>query len=214
MIEFSSASFGVEDTSSVRLEDLSVGFNGDWDWTLVKGSLKLADAVSGNSLIVGSSYNTFTGIVVTFLVLSFVWIVRLGFEGWFGSIIEGKTHISTIATSVTTVLWAINELLFREWNELVVGKEVVTFEGTDSWESPAWTALTLIFNWGDSSLSSPVEGGSIVRLVQEGGLKGNLLGWLLVTEKFLVFSWGIISEFVGSKNESVSVLWVKLVDLS
>jgi hypothetical protein len=45
VIEGGSASSGVHNTGGVLLEDSSVGLNGDGDWSLVDGSLKLLDRV-------------------------------------------------------------------------------------------------------------------------------------------------------------------------
>jgi len=63
---------------------------------------------------------------------------------------------ATVAAVITVAFITINELLFGEGEELVRLDEVGAFERRDCGESPAGTALSLVFDLIDSAKVSPV----------------------------------------------------------
>ena len=56
-----------------------------------------------------------------------------------------------------SISYTINKLLFRKIKEFFSLDCIQTFCRGSRWESPAWTALTLVFNRIDCTLLSPVE---------------------------------------------------------
>lgn len=84
-----------------------------------------------------------------------------------------------------------------------------SFNCSNSWESPAWTALTLILNCVNSTLWSPVK--SILNWLSSNewfniSIEEHLS--LLVSKESSVFLLGPVSEFVNSESVGVVVLWV------
>jgi hypothetical protein len=213
VIEVGSAFWVVEDTTRVELEDHLVGFNGDWDWTLSDGSHKLINWVGLDGSEVGDLDFSLWWVIFAGSVNTGVWVDWFEFHSVLFSILESSRHFSTIATGITEWAWAINELLFRETQEFSGGDLMVTFHGSNSWESPAWSAWTLILWCIDGSLFSPINGGWDVWGVKNGDF--SILEehwWWFVSEEFLVFCWGVVSEFVKTNGVGVSVLGILLWD--
>ena len=63
---------------------------------------------------------------------------------------------AAVAAVITVAFITINELLFGEGEELIRLDEVGTFERRDCGESPAGTALSLVFDLIDSAEVSPI----------------------------------------------------------
>ena len=88
-----------------------------------------------------------------------------------------------------------------------------TFEGSGGWEGPAWSALTLIFDWSHSSVSIPIDvsKGLIIFLdLADLDVWGDLEGQVCLGKFFLgesrelvethlvgIFFVGIVSLYVG-----------------
>jgi len=70
--------------------------------------------------------------------------------------LESVIHQTSIASVVTLRGGAINKILLRKRDEFASLQEVSTFGRTSGGKAPARTALALILNFGDGSLSSPV----------------------------------------------------------
>jgi len=88
------------------------------------------------------------------LLLSLVRIVRFSFKTHLRNIVVSNVRKTTIASAVGSI--TINNLLFRERGQWVSIKEVETFNGSNSSESPAGTTLSLVLDRGDSTLWSPI----------------------------------------------------------
>ena len=204
--------FGVENTTIVGLEDFAISLDGNWGWAFGNKSLKLGNWVLWYSFEAFSVDLTLWFIVLASLIATLVWVSWFFLEFVLLGIGESFKHLTTIATFVVIINVAINELLFWEWEELTIWDLVMTFDSTGGWESPAWTAVALILNWGHSSLLGPVNFWSKIVSLEVSSLKSFVLGWL-VTEESLVFSWGVVSELVYSKSEGVAILWVELGNL-
>ena len=127
-------------------------------------------------------------------------------------IFEAIVWHSAIAAIISIACWAIDELLLREWGQFLVFEIVNTLQNTSWWESPTWSACSLIFYACYSSLLSPVDTWSITRLI-----KVDIFSMLLVGCK----SW--ISTGIESKklcfceiwesiySHSVGFVWVSIV---
>jgi hypothetical protein len=172
VIEVSTAT-STDDTLAVELEDALVSFNSNWDGAVVsEGSLHVVSGVSSDISITLVGSNSLARVVLAFTVSGSVRIVRFNFESVLSGILDGKIMPSSVATFIFISV-AINDLLFREGEELSLVDEVETFNDTGGRESPAWTALTLILDWGNSTLGSPIN------LIGEGISKVELDGILL-----------------------------------
>jgi len=91
--------------------------------------------------------------------------------------------------------------------------EVSTLNGTSGGESPAGSALSLVLNWGDGTLGSPVNGISEVGGVESDWLLGLEANWGLVSEEFAGLILGPGGEVVVSNGER-GVLGIHFLDLS
>lgn len=83
-----------------------------------------------------------------------------------------------------------------------------TFDGCSGRESPAWSTLSLVFYWSDSSLGAPVDWSwNIINW------KNSNVGWFFhfgsVSQHFFPFSISVVSEFVDS-NFWGGVSWVSI----
>jgi len=133
MIELGTTSSS-NDTSIVHLEDRLVGFDGDGNWSLVEGSLKLGCRFL-NILEAGDFTNTLGWVVIAHAAETGVWVVRLKHEWVLLDVLESVVHETTITSLVNLV--AINELLFRVGLEFAGGNKFGSFYGASSGESPA-----------------------------------------------------------------------------
>lgn len=97
------------------------------------------------------------GIVLTFLVSGFVRVVRRFHDSILNDVIVGFGKVATVASFVT-VFAAIDYLLFREIVKGAFSDGIDTFQARDCAEGPAGTTLSLILNFVDFALCSPVDG--------------------------------------------------------
>jgi len=110
-------------------------------------------------------------------VFSSVWVAGLSVNSVVADdVLHGLSHQTTIASLVSFAGGAINEVLFRNSDHLVLGQEVASFSRSSGGEGPAASALLLILDVRNSSLGSPIP---------LGGESSNLL-WLVVVEGSLV----------------------------
>ena len=79
------------------------------------------------------------------------------FEWGSYGVVHGNLRPSSIATIVSHVLCAINELLFWEWSNSQSSLSIHAFNSASSWEGPAWTTLSLIFNSSDITPCRPID---------------------------------------------------------
>ena len=212
VVEVGTALLGVEDTTGVHLEDGLVGLDGDGDWLLGDGGLQSGDG-SGWDVLVGSNTNlTLGGIELAgtgLTVSGGVWVgglelLEVGLE-----VGEGVGLPSTIASIGGLV--AGDDLLLGEGEELAGLEEVSTLNSAGGGEGPAGTALSLVLNWVDGTLLSPVDL-NIVGLWEGLVVSWELTGLTSVTEESLVLEVGPGGHEVVSDGE-VGLLSVDLVDL-
>ena len=77
-----------------------------------------------------------------------------------GKIFEGNGLVSTVASEAWVSVFqvgAINNLLLREGLKFSRDDLVNTLEGTSGGEGPAGSTLSLVLDWGDGTLCSPVN---------------------------------------------------------
>lgn len=111
-------------------------------------------------------------------ILGSVGIAGLGVNTLvFDDVLEGIVHQTSSTTIVSLAGGAVDEVLLGEGNQVSFSEEPGTFHGSGGGEGPARSALTLILNWGDSSLGSPVDS------VGEGKL---VVGNVLLSDEGLV----------------------------
>ena len=77
------------------------------------------------------------------------------FKFWFISLVVFHSS-SCITTTTGIIAYAIYQLLFWHSKQFSSSYFICTFISTGCWESPAWSTLTLILNWANSTLSYPV----------------------------------------------------------
>lgn len=135
MIEFSTATSG-DDTLAVELEDILISFNSNGDGSVDQSSLQRVSGVGSDELVSTSNLNSLVLVVLAVTIFSSVGIVRFEFKTILGSIFNSEVRPATVATFILISV-AINDLLFREGEELAVVDEVETFEDTGDGESPA-----------------------------------------------------------------------------
>ena len=74
-------------------------------------------------------------------------------------VLEGVVHEAAVAALVALGARAVNELLFRETDQRLVGQKVRAFNGSGSGESPAGAALALILDGRDGAVLRPIDRG-------------------------------------------------------
>ena len=160
MIEFAwAAGTIVEDTTFVRAPFGSI--NGDGDWLNVQGSCKSGYGVGDCNTWWGVENQSDVGVACS--INSCVGISSFSSDTTIGNnVCNCRRWHTTAATVIVVSSWAVNKLLFRERNDWdFVENHIGTLEKTNSWESPAWTTLTLVFHRGENVLISPVDDSSL-----------------------------------------------------
>lgn len=143
----------VHDTSHVHLEP--TGVNGSGEWTSGSKSRGNDLLISGDHFPLGDSTVRLVFFGVAGAISSGVFVVRFKFESSLLEENESVLHETTVATLVGFFV-AVDEFLLGEREELFVFEEVLTLDVGDGRESPAGTALALVFDWGDSTVVSPI----------------------------------------------------------
>ena len=192
----------VEDSTFVSMENATLSINGNASWSRSDGGFQCGDTVFFD-MRVGTNSDNFLGFL-GFARFSFsnVWIILFEFHWVFRSILESSGLTTTIATMTFSI--AINELRFSELEKLSSLDKVSTLHDSRGSESPAGTAVSLVLNWVNSSLLSPVDlsgfdGVDLLNLKSFGGV-GNSSHHLVG----LILSHG--GEHVVSNNKGV--LWI------
>ena len=173
VIKLSSTSSRVQNTWSILLENSSVSFNSDWNWLFCNCSHKLWGRFRWNSCVPLSLNNTSVFTCLARLSGGCVGVVSLEILSM-KSCISESTWLPTSIASLTGH-YTINKLLFSERKEFSSLNKVFSFNGSSGWESPAWSTLSLIFNWINSSFSSPVNCISEIWIIK--------ICWLLFLER-------------------------------
>jgi len=120
-----------DDTGLVELEDRLISLDGNRDGGINQSSLQLVRALGSDSLVARGDLNSLGSSVLAGTVLSSVGIVTFFFETILSSIVNSLVWPATRAAR-TSRLGTINDLLFREGEELSVVDEIERFEDTGS----------------------------------------------------------------------------------
>ena len=94
------------------------------------------------------------------------------------NIFESMWWETTVASMIIIILSTINELLFREIEIISMMDCVGGFQTSCCWECPAWTTVTLIFNWTDATSFPPIKSFREfdgIELMTLGGGSGTIL---------------------------------------
>jgi hypothetical protein len=138
VVELGTAGGASDDTRLVLLEDRLVSLDGNGNWSLHEGSLKLRRVVWGDISVRISSDDTLRFVIFAAeesTRLSNIWVVSLSLEWVRFGISESSVHHTTVATEVQP--GAVNELLLREGNKISSLDLMSTLHGSSSGESPA-----------------------------------------------------------------------------
>jgi intein/homing endonuclease len=125
--------------------------------------------------------------------------------------LESLIHETSIATLVSLGDRAVNKVLLGKADEVVGGDEVSTLSGTGGGERPARSALTLVLNASNGTLSSPVprrRSRGIDLSLDEGG---GSLGDIHTTSPGGELLEGLVGELIDGDGEALS-LGVVLLD--
>jgi hypothetical protein len=205
VVQLGTASGSSDNTGLILLEGGLVGLNSNGDRTLVQSSLKLGAIHMLDIMISGGTNNTLRFRVLASekaMRLGNVRIIRLGLKRVGFSIRESSVHHTTVAAHVQPR--AVNKLLLRKRNELTGLDLMSTFERSSSGERPARTALSLVLNWGNSTLSDPVDLISEVFFGEDLGLvlALDIIDLLITEESFLLLK-GPVGQEVSCKDVGV-----------
>jgi hypothetical protein len=153
----------------VRLE-VSVS-SVDWNtgWASKDGSLEGAVASGWKGGKGSNSNESLWGVSTARSSLSNVWVVSLKFLFVAFEVFESPDLKTSIAS--TGLCIAIDKVRFGKLDKVVSLEEMGTFKSSGGGESPAWSALSLVLDWVNGSISSPVNGISI----WDRSLDGDLL---------------------------------------
>ena len=182
---------GIDSTLVVSESINNLECNGDWTVGvkgLGEGNLITLSDVYGSSDNVQSVGRWLDR---AWIILGGVWVSSLSADTMRlnTNVLESVGWESAFATMVVEVLCTVNELLLREWSERFVLKKFVSFESTNSGESPAGTAASLILNWGNTIMILPVPRIWNINLTL-------VLNWTLGGRAVLLFSNGVLVHFV------------------
>jgi len=206
VVEIDSASHRIKDATRVHLEDGLVGLDSHGCRLLGDGSLELINGFGFDVVVVRHIDLSLGGGSLALSVNALVGVVGFEFHAVLLGIEESVRLPSTVATVRSGI--TINELLFREGDEVTSLQEMSSFHGSGGGERPAGSALALVLDGGDGTLLGPVDGG----LVGLGESHNILLGLLsLESEELLVLGIGPGGELVVSQSERV-LLSVGLLD--
>ena len=150
----------MENALIVELERTARSINTNSNWLLFNSSHQLVVILLSNSSL---AYNRdsslcFIGTTNSSLctISTCVRIVSLEFDRICHSIHECFLWLTTFATIIVTLFWAIYKLLFWELYQVSSFNKVSTFHWSSWCECPAWSTVTLVLNWGNSTLITPV----------------------------------------------------------
>jgi len=200
----------LDNTLLVELEDQLVGLDTNRDGLVDNSSLHGSEVVGSDVGISSVSLDGLGGGIRAVLGDSSIRIVSFSFDTALSSVDEGIRRKATVATLISSD--TINELLFRERDELLVVDEVETFKSTSSRESPAGTAASLVLDVSDGTLSSPINGDGKVLKGLEFSSLGVLVG-VLVGHKTSVQSTEFFSSQVSEVVQSEGNIALLLVEL-
>lgn len=150
----SSSARSLEDTRMVGHDSVSI--NSNRNDGLVNSIHQLLSVVLWN-INVSSNVSDWGTSSLARSLDSSVWVSCFSLDTVLLDVGESVVHPSTVTTVVSLSSGAINQLLFRQRGQWVTSNFVGGFNRGDSGESPTGTTLSLVLDWVNSSLSSPIN---------------------------------------------------------
>ena len=196
MVQLITAISGFVDTSVIKLKAKS-GMNGNSNRLLIQSSLHLG-RVTGRHISVALDLKS----RIIFLALTISSSVRISrFQGntIVHNVFESLVHQTTVATLVS-VFGAIDESLFGKLGQFSGGHGMKSFNSTNGGESPAGTALALVFGRGHGILFAPVKGFFEIVSWKDSHFVGSLGSQSCETGEEFLFGKvhkGVLSQGVG-----------------
>ena len=155
MIKLSTTSWASDNTTCVTLESHFISFNSYRDRLFGDCSFKLRNALSDVMITCGSSlgwgvlglfaWSISGSVSVVLFVISSIWFVPF----------ESVVHKSSVATLVT-IFRTVDKLLFSITFKFASFDCHGSFKCCYGRESPAWSTLTLVFDFVDGTFLSPI----------------------------------------------------------
>jgi len=166
VVELGAAASGfVVDTTAVELEGALRSIDGNGDGTNVGNCGLESRFASGGDISVAGDLGAYVGgRVLAGAGDGLVGIAGLGIDTALFDVLEGVIHETTVAALVAKTAGAVHQVGLRETNQLAGGKSVLSFDGSGGGEGPARSALALILDTSDSTVSNPVKGARWVSL--------------------------------------------------
>ena len=149
MIKRVSTDAWVEDSALVGVEDWVAGIDRHTCWLSIKGASQLICTVWWQMEVVSHGNLSLSGWGNTIVILGSIWVVLLEGNWVSHGVFKGKPFKTTVTTS--TICVAVDELLLWELLQLAGCDLMGSFDGSSWREGPAWTTLTLVLNWVNSS---------------------------------------------------------------
>ena len=138
------------------LEWSFIGLYTNWNWLIKKCSFHSRRRVWSDKVSRRNLKNTLVLTFSTHIILFFKWIVSFCYDCMLHYMFETSIHKPTPTAIISHFMRAINQLLFRERNELIIFNRIKSFQRTSSWECPTTPTATLILNWSNSIMISPI----------------------------------------------------------
>lgn len=198
--------------SEVRIDLVS-----KWDWSNVSKSVLEFFFVSWSDVNCTSDSDEVLFVIVSaVLIFSLIRIAPFSFNtSIMSDVLKSLRWETSTAPKVVKVTSTVDQLLLRELLRfgVWVSDLIVRFKGSNSGESPAWSALSLILDVSDNSLVSPVnlswERSGMTDVVSFKSSGAAL--WVLKTEMLLEFFPAHVGVWVNS--HLVSLVWLSIVSL-
>jgi len=157
MIKVRSTPLATNNSTWIRLEHNLISFNCNWDRLLCHCLQQVIVGFGSNIHIRLKGGFHQLSIVSALSTLSFIWVGIFTLNAICFDIFKGIIHQAPIAAQVTLGLWTVDQLLFREGNQVTTVNSIDTFQGPCWWEGPAGATWALVLDISHGILLSPIN---------------------------------------------------------
>lgn len=155
MIKVCATIISCDYSTLIKLEYCLISLDSYWNWSMWNWLFHIINILRNinkpmdlpNSLVLYK---------LTSSIWSCIRIIRFLFKWIFFNVFKGIVHFSTVASFIYSIFWAIYKLLFRKWVKFSCIDKHCTFDSSSGWKCPAWSTLTLIFDWSNCTFFSPI----------------------------------------------------------
>ena len=146
--------------------------------------------------------------------MSSIHVLGLVHHTHISGIIESSILITTVATITFIVMAAVDKLLLRELQKVSAADLEAGFHASHGRESPARTTLTLILDWVNCTICSPVNAR------RDGHTFDSMHFVILITctgsvaKKSFVLRRSPVSELVDTNGKGIAILGIFLANSS